>query len=75
MMHCITPVVKLGPVRLSILSVRVMKKLKFIEIFSCNCVAFSIDLYPGLECNGCRNAGEIVVNTERCQATRRYQTE
>ena len=32
-MHCITPVVKFGPVRLSMLSVRVMKKLKFIEIF------------------------------------------
>ena len=64
-MHCITPVVKFGPVRLSMLSIRVMKKLKFIEIY-CNCVEFSIDLYLGLECNGCRDAGEIVVNTERC---------
>ena len=32
-MHCITPVVKFGVVRFSMLSVRVMKKLKFIEIF------------------------------------------
>ena len=64
-MHCITPVVKSGPVRLSMLSVRVSEKIEVYWDF-CNCVAFSIDLYLGLECNGCRNAGEIVVNTERC---------